>query len=43
MSRRDRAILCGIVAVSVLLRVAVALYLGDVVDAPANVWRSYGN
>jgi len=32
--RRERAILGGILAVAVLLRVGVALYLGDVVDAP---------
>ncbi len=34
MSRREVVALAGILVVAVLLRVGVALYLGDVVDAP---------
>ena len=34
VARRERAILGAILVVAVLLRVGVALYLGDVVDAP---------
>lgn len=34
VSRRDKVILGAILVVAVLLRVGVALYLGDVVDAP---------
>ena len=43
MSRRNGTVLCGIIVVSILLRVAVAIYLGNVVDAPAMLTdqRSY--
>jgi hypothetical protein len=34
MSRREKMILYGILIISVLLRLGVALYLGNVVDAP---------
>jgi hypothetical protein len=34
MSRHDKLLLRGILVISVLLRVGVALYLGNVVDAP---------
>ena len=34
MNRRDRLLLCGIIVVAVILRIGVAFYLGNVVDAP---------
>lgn len=43
ISKQDWLILFAILALAVLLRIGVAFYLGDIVDAPANLTdqRSY--